>query len=104
MASMRTIQITFDDAMRQAKRLKSTAKDLRKSRSRMEGVMENLNRSWSGEAADSYLQKCRRLSQKMTNTIQALEESAEAVEAAARAYYTAEQRALELIAQRQVEA
>lgn len=66
--------------------------------------MENLSHHWSGEAATAYLQKCQHLSDKMTRTIQALEESAEAVQTAARAYYDAEKRALELIAQKQHEA
>lgn len=94
MATKRQIQITFQEAMNQAKRLDECAEDINRQKERLKDIMGQLRNGWKGDASKQYLAKCEELMRKLNKTSGNLNRIARVVRSSARAYYDAEQRAL----------
>ena len=65
MDAIRTINITFGNAKRQAERLNDCSNQLQKIRQQIDALRGNLQRDWSGEAANPFWPSatcCRRRS------------------------------------------
>ena len=98
MSTLRTIQITFNNAKQQAQQLENCASDLRTASKRMETIMSDLRREWSGDAATQYLAKCSAMQERFLASAENLDKIAGAIRRAAQAYFDAEKHALEVIA------
>ena len=95
-SGMRAIQITFHEAIGQADNLSDCADNLKSIQSQLDGIMEALQSGWSGEAAGQFMGKCSALQQKIGRASSDLGQISTSIRSAARAYYEAEMRALEL--------
>lgn len=95
-SEMRTIQITFEEAISQADNLSECADELKSVQSQLNSIVESLQSGWSGEAAGQYIEKCLTLWQKLGKASTALEQVSSVIRETARAYYEAEMRAVEL--------
>ena len=96
MDAIRTINITFGNAKRQAERLNDCSDQLQKIRQQIDALRGNLQRDWSGEAANAFLAKCDVLQEKINNTSTDISRIAGVIRSAANAYYSAEMKAIEI--------
>lgn len=91
-----TIQITFQNALDQAKRLDDCATELRSVQRRITDLKGNLRQQWSGEAADLFQQKCDALMAKVGGTESDLTQIAGVIRRTAKTFYDAEQAAAQI--------
>lgn len=97
MATRFSIEMDFNQAMRQADRLDELAEQLRSlSDNKFNGTLQNISSGWKGENATAYLAKGTTLKGKMTSTAGELSGIASDIRTIARRVYEAEMRALEL--------
>ncbi|MCD8133103.1 MAG: WXG100 family type VII secretion target [Clostridiales bacterium] len=93
--SAQTIQIEFQQVMRQVSTLKECVSDLNAQAKRMESLTGSLGSSWQGESAELYISKCKELQSKISSTAKNLSLTAEVISRMARTYRSAELKALE---------
>lgn len=96
MDALKTINITFNNAKRQADRLNDCALQMQKLQSRLDALGGDLQRSWSGDAANAFLAKCSALRDKINSTAADINKVSSTLRAAANIYYNAEMKALEI--------
>lgn len=101
MDSRSTINITFNNAKQQAGRLNDCADKLKTIQNQIDTLCSNLQREWSGEAADAFLAKCGAMKDKIKGTAADLRQISGVISSAANAYYAAEMKALEIAATRE---
>lgn len=94
--SYRAIQMDFAKAKRQAGELETVASNLRNlSGRKLEGVLEELACSWTGDNSVRYIDKGHTLQSNITSTANSLEEVAQAIRDIAEVIYEAEMEAWE---------
>ena len=87
MDALRTINITFNNAKRQADRLNECASQLQKIQRQIDSLSGNLQRDWSGDAANAFLAKCNASD---------INQISSTIRSAANVFYAAEMKALEI--------
>lgn len=97
MKTQKSIRIDFNLAMKQAASADTCAGELKKVRSQLQGIINELNGGWKGEAATIYLQKCEALAAKIDKSANDLDKISNAISHTAKAYYEAEKAALDAI-------
>lgn len=94
---MTNIYMDYEDARRQAAQLKEIAAEIRQvSNSALQGVFEDLQTAWKGEAAEAFFQKELKLEQDIEKMANKVQEIAQAVERIAAQFLKAEQEAIAL--------
>ena len=96
MDALRTINLTFTNAKRQADRLNECASQLQKVQRQLDSLSGNLQREWSGDAANAFLAKCNALREKINGTSSDINQISATIRGAANAFYSAEMKALEI--------
>ena len=96
MDALRPINITFNNAKRQADRLNECASQLQKVQRQLDSLSGNLQREWSGDAANAFLAKCNALREKINGTSSDINQISATIRGAANAFYSAEMKALEI--------
>ncbi len=96
MDALRQINITFNNAKRQADRLSECASQLQKVQRQLDSLSGNLQRDWSGDAANAFLAKCSALREKINGTASDISQVSSTIRSAANAFYAAEMKALEI--------
>ncbi|MCD7981727.1 MAG: WXG100 family type VII secretion target [Clostridiales bacterium] len=91
-----TIQIEFQQVMRQVSELKSCVNDLNALADRLDSLAGSLGSGWQGESAELYISKCSQLRAKIKSNANSLNSTAETISRMAQAYRSAELKALEL--------
>lgn len=90
------IKVIFGSAKDQAGQLNDCAVQLRAAMNQMDNILGNLRREWQGEAADQFISKCGVLEERIKETASNLDQIANSVSKAAKAYYDAEMHSLEI--------
>lgn len=98
MQTLRTINVTFQNAIAQAEKLEQSADQLRNAAKQMGDMENSLRRGWEGESASLYFRKCKELQTKMNATARDLDQIASVIRRSAKAYRETERKALEIIA------
>lgn len=97
MATQREIQIDFEQAKRQARRIDEIADYLSElSRRQLENSFQSLSRSWKGENASAYLAKGTGLQEDIDGTANDLHKIALDIRTVAKRIYDAEMTALRI--------
>lgn len=96
MKSSGTIQIEFQQVIRQTDKLEKCADDLRKAQRELRDLMDDLKGGWAGDSANAYLQKCDELAGKLNKSATNLDVTAKVIEKSARLYRDAELAAIRL--------
>lgn len=95
--TLASIRIDFDKAMRMADELDDLASNLTTlAENQMNGTLQEIRRTWTGEASGQYLKKGQILEEKISKSAEQLKKISEAVRITARVTYQAEQEALRL--------
>lgn len=95
------IELNFRQANAQADALDEQATQLRTlANSQLDGIMQQLRGSWTGDAANAYLDKCAQMRQQILTSVNQLTNNADALRKAARRLYNAEMTALRLANER----
>lgn len=91
------IEFNYAKAVRQAERLEESAERLKQmAQSSMSDTFQQLNASWSGENASSYIQKGHILQQQVSETAAELTRIAEDIKTVAKRIRDAERQAKEI--------
>lgn len=98
--SARTILVEFRQVREQAKALEECAGELSSIEKQLQDLTAGLRAQWQGESADLYCQKCEELGGKLNNSAKHLEKVSTAIRQAAKNYYDAEMKAVELAQKR----
>ena len=95
------IEITFGNAMTQARQLDQCAEDMiRVANSSMGNIKGDISAAWQGESANAYLQKMDMTSANIIKTAKRLQEIARTLRSVATLFRNTELRAIELAEQR----
>ena len=97
MKSKDAIQLEYRAALLNAERLKVCAYRLRKIRSEMDALANELQTGWQGDSARACVAKCSEFSDKVRRSDEHLEEISRSIRRTARAYRDAETVAVGLI-------
>lgn len=100
MKTLSSISISFQQTTEQARSLSACADSLRTVQRQMETIIGDLQRNWSGDAANLYLNKCNKFSKKLSSTAGELDQVSASIKRTAQNYYEAEKRAIKLAQQR----
>lgn len=98
--SARTILVEFRQVREQAKALEECAGELSSIEKQLQDLTAGLRAQWQGESADLYCQKCEELGGKLNNSANHLKKVSTAIHRAAKSYYDAEMKAVELAQKR----
>lgn len=91
------IEINFRHANQQADNLDNLASRLDQlAKNDFDETMQSISGAWTGECADAYLQKGRKLEENMIRTAADLKKTAQSIRNAAKRIYDAEMSAREL--------
>ena len=96
MKSSRTIQIEFQQVVRQTNKLEKCADELWRVQRELQDLVNDLRAGWAGDSAEVYFQKCNELSSKVGRSANNLNITANVIEKSARAYRDAELAAIRL--------
>ena len=95
------IEITFGNAMQQARQLDQCAEDmLRLANGNMESVKSDLASAWEGTSAEAYIRKMDTTASNIRKTANRLKDIANTIRTVARIFRNTELRAIELAEQR----
>lgn len=95
------IEITFGNAITQAKQLDACADDMmRLANSSMSSIKGELNAAWQGESANAYINKMDLTAENIVKTANKLYQIADTIRKVAQIFRTTELRAIELAEQR----
>lgn len=95
------IEITFGNAMTQARQLDQCAEDmLRVANNNMGNIKGDISAAWQGESANAYIQKMDLTAGNIVKTAQRLQEIAQTLRTVANIFRNTELRAIELAEQR----
>ena len=95
------IEISFGNAMTQAKQLETCADDLMNvARRNLSVIKVEIGDAWRGKSADMYLEKMDTVTGNMIKTANKLYKTAETLRRVANTFRDTELRALELVAQK----
>lgn len=96
------IELNFRQAKQQAEQLESLAKSLENlAKNDLDGTLRQLSSAWKGESASAYMRKGERLEEKIIQTAEDLQRTAQTIRSTAQRTYNAEIRARELAKQRE---
>lgn len=95
------IRMDYNNALRQAETLEGIARDLRHTADKeLQDCMSEVSRSWTGENATAYVNKCGTLKTGITKSADKLEKTAETIRKIAGNTYNAEMNALRIARER----
>ncbi|MBQ6839678.1 MAG: WXG100 family type VII secretion target [Oscillospiraceae bacterium] len=95
------IEITFGNAMAQARQLDQCAEDMLKvANSNMGSIKGDISAAWQGESANAYLQKMDLTAANIVKTARRLQDIAQTLRNVATIFRNTELRAIELAEQR----
>ena len=92
------IEITFGNALRQAKQLEDCAEDMRRvAKSGMTGIKNDLASAWKGDSSSAYLAKMEDTAGNICETAKKLDQIAATLRKVAKIFRETELNALELL-------
>lgn len=95
------IEITFGNAIRQARELETCAEDMRKMvTSNLSSIETGMSFAWKGENADNYLMKLKQTADNILKTAQKLDDIADVLQKVAQIFRETETTAAEIATQR----
>ena len=95
--SQAVIRMNYQKAISQANRLEDLARQLRNlAQHNLDGTLTNINRAWSGEAANVFLSKGVKAKDDMIRTANSIDNTARAIRRAAEVVRAADLRAMEI--------
>lgn len=93
-----TIEMNYNNAMRQARRVESIADNMKRlANQELGGTMQSLAANWRGQEASMYLQKGSQLQEGIRRTANELQSAAQKIRSEAWRIRQADLRALEMI-------
>lgn len=97
----RMVEITFDEALRQASRIEACADDMdRVARTNIPGICSEIGEAWQGDSAGAYLTKVETSADNIAATANRLTEIAQTLRTVARIFRDSELAAIELAERR----
>lgn len=100
MATRMTIEMNYNQAVRQAKQLETLAGNLKKIQNELQDSMNGLSRGWEGDASDAYRRKGSRLAEKVRKDADQLNQAAAAIRNIAKRTRRAELESIRIAEQR----
>lgn len=95
--SFASIEINFQQAQAQAKKLEDMADSMKHlANQQMADTIQGISYCWKGETAAAYLVKAERVRQDIANTAEALYAAANSIKTQAKRIYDAEMQAISL--------
>ena len=92
------IQINYQRAKKQAQDLERIARDLRRmANNNLQDCISDISYNWTGDNAQEYLKKCRRLKENIEETARKIETTANTIKRVAKNIYDAEMRAIRIL-------
>lgn len=97
MKTKASIQIDFQNAINQARKLEECAEEMKRIQRNLRAAEEELNAGWKGDSASLYLSKCQELEGKIVRSQRNLVQIASVILRTAKVHYDAELKSLEAI-------
>lgn len=99
--TMASIQIDFRKTIQKAEELDQLARQLENlAKGNFEGILQDIGRTWTGEASIQYRNKGRILEESMKEKAEQLRSIADSMRTVARETYNAEKRAIQIAGMR----